>query len=753
MQQMIEERKVESIAEAQVAFRETMRYARQAWKSRDLAECDKHLKFAQDLNPHCEVVNRFRAHVCSRSGKLDDALSAASKALADGPHNALNHHAFAIASQRKDMLSEAGTAYLSSIKRGMPGSSEEIGFVGYLQQLRRSRSYYAETRPMHRKTVNGGMGLARSPSGGSIFNPDRVMDTEDVAEEDMEVPDPPQLYFVSAEQNSITVGWYPDTSENAVGITIYSYELEIAQYDVVWEGKSFFDDYRPFERVHRGGPNVLEATVSGLRQENKVMCRVRAQSFSGYSDWNELVVSTLPPPSRQTEALPLPRKWLLVDVADLVTPHVAEVGGDPKRFFLELASCFTPHVRAIRRLFLGWSRTGLVGQKSRPGTLSRQQFMKFCKEVGVCQGGGPMGKRSGAKLLTPNDVDRLFQRANIDTTANEKSRVKGTEGFDQDAISKFADNALDDLQEKGAVEADAGETELREKLKPIFDQYDEDGSGSVSSAEVGKMAASLKMEMTKEQLEQLMEDADPDGSGEIEFEELVAVLKRQIKEGVGGGLADMFKVSNDEGDGGTQLMVLFEFIHALIRLAWECYPADGIGARLNKLLERAVLPGSAHLIDNSDPMEAELSSKHVQAITEYYSDQLYEVFKVFAAADNSLEGQKTAESMSFAELVFCIKCSELIDQNLTVAAITQAFAAVNNQAADDGEKDDDAEELNFAEFKSCICRLANCKIPEKDRGGEPFAYTWQAFLQIIFLPKMKKVCKDLKKGVSDKSFF
>ena len=109
--------------------------------------------------------------------------------------------------------------------------------------------------------------------------------------------------------------------------------------------------------------------------------------------------------------------------------------------------------------------------------------------------------------------------------------------------------------------------------------------------------------------------------------------------------------------------------------------------------------------------------------------------------------------MSFAELVFCIKCSELIDQNLTVAAITQAFAAVNNQAADDGEKDDDAEELNFAEFKSCICRLANCKIPEKDRGGEPFAYTWQAFLQIIFLPKMKKVCKDLKKGVSDKSFF
>ena len=41
--------------------------------------------------------------------------------------------------------------------------------------------------------------------------------------------------------------------------------------------------------------------------------------------------------------------------------------------------------------------------------------------------------------------------------------------------------------------------------------------------------------------------------------------------------------------------------------------------RLNALLERAVLPGSSHLLDTSDPMEAELSSKRVQAITDYYS--------------------------------------------------------------------------------------------------------------------------------------
>lgn len=111
------------------------------------------------------------------------------------------------------------------------------------------------------------------------------------------------------------------------------------------------------------------------------------------------------------------------------------------------------------------------------------------------------------------------------------------------------------------------------------------------------------------------------GSGEIDFEELVAVLKKQMKEGGAGGMAALFNVTVEDGDGGAASMVMYEFVHALIRLAWDCYPqpSTGIGMRLNALLERAVLPGSSHLLDTSDPMEAELSSKRVQAITDYYS--------------------------------------------------------------------------------------------------------------------------------------
>ena len=202
-------------------------------------------------------------------------------------------------------------------------------------------------------------------------------------------------------------------------------------------------------------------------------------------------------------------------------------------------------------------------------------------------------------------------------------------------------------------------------------------------------------------------------------------------------------------------MVLHEFIHALIRLAWECYPiaGAGIGTRLSALLDRALFPNSMHILEPDDPMESELSSKRVQAITSYYSDQLLDIFNVFAASDMSLAAQAASDSMSFPELLFMFKMSELIDGHLTVARLTEIFAQVNAQADDEGEKDDDGDELSFSEFKMMVCRAANAKIPPEVRGDppEPFEFVWQSFLQIIFLPKMKKVIKDMRKGLIKKT--
>uniref|UniRef100_A0A7S2E5S3 EF-hand domain-containing protein n=1 Tax=Haptolina brevifila TaxID=156173 RepID=A0A7S2E5S3_9EUKA len=375
-----------------------------------------------------------------------------------------------------------------------------------------------------------------------------------------------------------------------------------------------------------------------------------------------------------------------------------------------------------------------------------------------------MCKRSGAKLLAINDIDRIFQRANTDNrgTLNSRGSLSSAAlnlNLDQTQVAKITQIAIDELASRGQVENDAGESEMRDKLHPLFDEFDEDGSGSVSTEEIGKMAAKLGMEMTTDQLLFLMEEADPDGSGEIEFEELVTVLMKQMKEGRNGSMAALFRVKTEqEGDGGAASMVLLEFIHALIRMAWECYgenfaAADsvGIGQRLNALLERAVLPGSAHFIESADPMEAEMRSKRVQAITDYYSNELLDIFKVFAASDTSLTAQAHSATLSFPELVFMMKSGGMLDANLTVQQMTALFAQVNAQASDDGEKDDDSEELSFHEFKSLVCRIANIKIPASQRGGEPFEYTWQSFLQIIFIPRFRSLIKDMKRGLAKKS--
>ena len=106
-----------------------------------------------------------------------------------------------------------------------------------------------------------------------------------------------------------------------------------------------------------------------------------------------------------------------------------------------------------------WVLKGNTWQKVRAGELSRMQFTRFLKEVGLAQGGGPMCKRSGAKLLSTNDVDRIFQRANIDsrespTRDREKKDISWAHTMlDPAKVTEIAEQAIRELAEEGGVEA------------------------------------------------------------------------------------------------------------------------------------------------------------------------------------------------------------------------------------------------------------------------------------------------------------
>ena len=49
--------------------------------------------------------------------------------------------------------------------------------------------------------------------------------------------------------------------------------------------------------------------------------------------------------------------------------------------------------------------------------------------------------------------------------------------------------------------------------------------------------------------------------------------------------------------------------------------------------------------------------------------------------------------------------------------------------------------LNAALLRQLVARCCDAKIPESCRFGEPFEYTWQAWLQTQFVPVFRRVLK------------
>lgn len=75
------------------------------------------------------------------------------------------------------------------------------------------------------------------------------------------------------------------------------------------------------------------------------------------------------------------------------------------------------------------------------------------------------------------------------------------------------------------------------QLRKVFNAFDVDGSGAVSTEEMTAMIRQLKLSWSAAKIDALMKEADPDGSGEIEYPEFASVLRKQLR--TGGGLADV----------------------------------------------------------------------------------------------------------------------------------------------------------------------------------------------------------------------
>lgn len=81
----------------------------------------------------------------------------------------------------------------------------------------------------------------------------------------------------------------------------------------------------------------------------------------------------------------------------------------------------------------------------------------------------------------------------------------------------------------------------------------------------------------------------------------------------------------------------------------------------------------------------------------------------------------------------------------SVCSISRAQAEGLNEGVDN-----DSDALSYDEFCIALALLCDAKVPEERRGGEPFEYALHAWLQLSFVPMMRRVIKNRAKAVGSK---
>ena len=124
---------------------------------------------------------------------------------------------------------------------------------------------------------------------------------------------------------------------------------------------------------------------------------------------------------------------------------------------------------------------------------------------------------------------------------SREERKKAKEAEQQKAQEKNKDAAVArtrsiTTKQERTGEVDVNDPAFAEKLRQIFDRYDDDGSGEIDAEELGQIFEALGQPMEHDALMSLVAEIDVDGSGLIDFDEFL-----QMVQSTGGGAVSVLR--------------------------------------------------------------------------------------------------------------------------------------------------------------------------------------------------------------------